>query len=423
MDTASAKSVLSTPVVSTIQVKVPPATCAVTTSSTVKQNQTVLFAIPAPRSVGNGMLCMCRKIFWTSGPLVHCAYIPVTKEEAAKLLRGPSSINVLQNPGSKLLTVSSTGAIIGVQQTVGLVKPKPPVLVTQKIATQSGETKPSVGARIPPTLPPTATVPEKVAKVPSHSPAMPQPTTTPKKIAPTSNATCDIPMIPKISAVYSLAEHSARSASSGTCTSSITSNKYAFAIAPPKEGPVERIRGKVVNKIATKLLTKQVSSKPDSSVSKCLPTDAVLQMNQKDHNSVAFVEKNSLREQEGKQTKEDTNTRSSNFVSKDSTNIGKGQAKPNPYSKNIIRKATENSSNSIPLDLTNKVLTHPAKTVIDNRSYQSKIVTYKVITSNESVEVSLREATPLDLSNKVSGNVTGRTFSVSPSKRTYPSVE
>lgn len=38
-------------------------------------------------SVGKGLLCLCRKVYWTSGLLMHCAYAPVTKEEAAKLLK------------------------------------------------------------------------------------------------------------------------------------------------------------------------------------------------------------------------------------------------------------------------------------------------------------------------------------------------
>ncbi|XP_072042319.1 uncharacterized protein [Amphiura filiformis] len=413
MNSASSQE-LKQPVLSTIEVTVPPATCA-GTSSMLKTNQTVLFAIPAPRSMGNGMLCMCRKIFWTNDNLVHCAYIPVSKEEATQLLSGPSSINVLQNPGSQLLTVSSTGTIIGVQQTVGIIKTKPPVLVTQKI---ERETTPVDGIKMPCAVPHTASIPDQAVKLSSNSPTLRQSTTTPKKITPTATATCDIPMFPKISAVYSLAEHSARSASIGTTL--VSSNKYAFAIAHPQETPVDIKSGNVIMETDARTLTEHVNDKTDPSVLKSLPNDEALQTNPKGHSSIVSVKKNTLSEQEKdlkKHNTEGTNRRSSNIMSKDSTNKGLGEAVPKPYSKNYVRESAKTPADVIPLDLTKKVLSNkrPAHNVTDNRTYnqtaQRAINKQSKITRTiQSVTVPLREETPLDLSNRVTSTLTSKTF-------------
>lgn len=158
----------------------------------------VLFAVPAPGSVGKGLLCLCRKVYWTSGLLMHCAYAPVTKEEAAKLLKDPSVISILSNPvnGSNLLTVAANGAIIGVQQTVGYLHPQSTSQnhATRKLTEQKSLTVATTSGGAP----------DEAQKVPTQAAALPQPTATHQSAEQRSLALP--PALPKIDAVFTLAE-------------------------------------------------------------------------------------------------------------------------------------------------------------------------------------------------------------------------
>ena len=108
--------------------------------------------------------------------------------------------------GTNLLTVAANGAIIGVQQTVGYLNNHTSAYInTQKKSTRKPEPKKST------VMSASSVSPNEAQKVPAKYPALPQATTTvtsaqenrqPVKPASTSSS----PMMPKINAVFTLAD-------------------------------------------------------------------------------------------------------------------------------------------------------------------------------------------------------------------------
>ena len=117
-------------------------------------------------------------------------------------------INILSNPvsGTNLLTVAANGAIIGVQQTVGYLNNHTSASTnTQKKSTQKPQPKKFTVVSA------SSVSPNEAQKVPAKSPALPQATTTVTsaqekgqhvKLVSTSSS----PMMPKINAVFTLAD-------------------------------------------------------------------------------------------------------------------------------------------------------------------------------------------------------------------------
>ncbi|XP_072018020.1 uncharacterized protein [Amphiura filiformis] len=82
-----------------------------------------IYAIPAPREVGSGMLCLCKRVYWIQDGYLFFIYSPIPKPEAVKLMSDPKQINIMKSKPAEQTNLlrSENGGIYGVPQLIGPV--------------------------------------------------------------------------------------------------------------------------------------------------------------------------------------------------------------------------------------------------------------------------------------------------------------